>query len=299
MGINKQTLEMLLNENEYKKISGNFLCVGKQTVHVDLNHAIELFGRYGLSIDSLNNLYSLKKFDTSTRHGNETIFDHDLLACFSVAKYHCLDRSKYEGATIVHDMNTPIPENMYGQFDFIYNGSCMDNLFNPVSFIQNTSRMLKTGGRILHIECAAGVVGAYLMYSPQWFFSYYAINNFKDCKVYVTIAREEGRNRFIFDTDLFSWKPFFTLQDDYNYIKGIQSINGLMHVIVIAEKGKKSTNDLYPIQMQYLDKKTMDWRHKYYDFKKSERPLIKLKHRDNDSVLPYLSDHFEYLGSKF
>ncbi len=60
------------------------------------------------------------------------------------------------------------------------------------------------GGRILHIECATGVPGAYLMYSPEWFFSYYAINNFIDCKVYVTIARDEGCNRHIFNTDLYA-----------------------------------------------------------------------------------------------
>ena len=299
MGINKQTLEMLLNENDHKEISGNFLCLGKHTVNVDRLHAIELFEKYGLPIEKLEDFYADKKFDTLTRHANETILDNDLLSCFSKANYNCLDRSSYEGATIIHDMNTPLPKNLHGRFDFIYNGSCMDNLFDPVSFIRNTSDMLKGAGRILHIECATGVPGAYLMYSPEWFFSYYAINNFRDCKVYVSVARDEGSNRHIFDTDLYTWQPFFNRQEGYSDIKACKSINGLMHVIVLAEKGEDSTSNLCPIQMQYLDKNATDWRQKYYDFRRSERPLIKLDYMNDDVVLPYLTDHYEYLGSRF
>ena len=298
MGINKQTLKMFLNENNYKKITGDFLCIGKQTVNVDPFATIKLFEKYGCSSTKLKNLYSNKKYDTLTRHAKDIFMDEDLLSCFSDAKYNCLDRSSYEGASIIHDMNTPISDNLHQKFDFIYNGSCMDNLFDPVSFIRNTSNMLKVGGRILHIECATGVPGAYIMYSPEWFFSYYAINNYIDCKVYVSVARSEGTTRHIFDTDLFIWQPFFNRQKDYSDIKACKSINGLMHLIVIAEKGRDSTSNLCPIQMQYLDENTIDWRQKYYDFNKSERPIIKLDQKI-DVVVPYLTDHYKYLGSGF
>ncbi len=299
MGISKQTLEMLLHENRYKAISGNFLCTGKQTVHVDYSHAVKLFHKYGLPTDNLENYYISKKFDTLTKHANETILDNDLLSCFSDATYNCLDRSSYEGATIIHDMNTPIPKNLHEQFDFIYNGSCMDNVFDPVSFIRNTSDMLKVGGRILHVECASGFPGAYLMYSPEWFFSYYAVNNFIYCNIYVIIAGDEGISAYTFDTDLFVWQPFFTRTDNYKYIEACKTINGSMYVIVLAEKGKKSTGNLSPVQMQYLDENSVDWRQQYYLYKKSGRPLIKPDHKNNDVVLPYLSDHYKYLGGNF
>ena len=68
------------------------------------------------------------------------------------AKYHCLDRSNYEGALIIQDMNKVIEEKKIKEFDFIYNGSCMDNIFDPVTFLTNTTKMLKVGGRILHID---------------------------------------------------------------------------------------------------------------------------------------------------
>ena len=50
----------------------------------------------------------------------------------------------------------------------------------------------------------------YLSFSPEWFYSYYAINNFADCKVYVCHQTEKGETRTIYDTNLFEYKPEFT-----------------------------------------------------------------------------------------
>jgi len=302
MGLGKQSLEIILNECKYKKISGDLLCIGKQTVHLDRMHTLRLFNKYNFSTDMINSLFQNKKFDTITRHSHSTLFDNDLFSSFSDAKYHCLDRSTYEGATIIHDMNTPINKDLHNRFDFIFNGSCMDNVFNPVSFIINTSNMLKTGGRIVHIECATSAPGAYLMFSPEWFFSYYAVNNFYDCKVYVAIAKKKGINRYIFDTDLYVWQPFFTRNIYYCDIDACKTIDGIMYVIVIAEKKNDSTSHICPVQMQYLDKNSIDWRQKFKIFELSERPLINLQNQhylDSNSPTPFLSDHYIYIGSGF
>ena len=163
----------------------------------------------------------------------------------------------------------------------------------------DTTKILKPGGRIIHIEGACAIPGAYLMFSPEWFFSYYSVNNFVDCKVYVTIAREEGITPYIFDTDLFAWAPFFIKKSGYKYVDACKTINGLMHVLVVAEKGKESTDHINPIQMQYLDDKSVDWRNKYYDFQKTDRPLIELSDKKENVTIPFMTEHYKYLGSKF
>ena len=299
MGLNKQTLKILLKENQFKKISGKYLSIGRHTVNIDYDNLLAIFRRFGLSTKCIDSLYANQQFDELTRHSNRTVLDSDLLNCFSDAEYICLDRSDYEGATVIQDMNGPVPKELHGQFDFIYNGSCMDNLFDPFTFIKNTSDMLKSNGRVLHIEAAGGVPGAYLMYSPEWFFSYYAINEFLDCKVYVTIAKGKGNANHIYDTELYAWQPFYTRNEGYKIIDASKSINGLMHVIVIAEKGESSTSHLTPIQMQYLDDDTVDWRSKYYDFQKTARPLPYKKQKTEIMDLPFHSDHYIHLASKF
>lgn len=300
MGINKQILKLLLAEEDYKPINGEFLCIGKQTVNVSQSDLENLFiNRAGYSY--LKNLYDNNIFDISTRHSNNTIYDHDLLKCISdSAHYNCLDRSDYEGANIIQDMNEIIKDDYVGKFDFIYDGGCLDNVFDPVTFLINSNKMLKPGGRIAHLNVAGSTLGAYLMLSPEWFFSYYAVNNYTDCKVYVAIANEEGPSRHIFDTHLYEWQPFFTRKNGFNYsmIDASKTIDGIMFCLVIAEKGDNSSCDKRPIQMQYLDEQSVDWRQKYYEFSATNRPKLSAILK-NTYMQPYSSDHYKYLGSNF
>lgn len=300
MGINKQVLSVILHEHSYKAITGNYLSIAKHTVNVDDSDINKLFESHGISNERLVEKLSSAPRDRATRHGVGGLFDHDLIGSFSDSDYNSLDISDYEGADIIHDMNTSLPPELVGRFDFIYDGSVMDNVFDPISFVRNCSQLLKPGGRIIHINCAGAVAGGYLCFSPEWFFSYYAVNNFADCKIYATVARDKQYGPHRFNTDLFEWTPHFTRNPEYDYIEGCKSVDGLMHVIVVAEKGTDSTHDRTPIQMQYLDEKCADWREKYDDFCRSPRPIISLgKNRETEVILPLLTDHFRYIGSNF
>lgn len=291
---------MILNEHKYRPITGKYLSVGKHTVTIPADKIFEIFARNSIPDEQLAKIYAdSANIDTATRHGKGSIFDHSLISSFSDCEYNCLDVSDYEGATIIHNMNNDIPEQYHNTYDFIYNGSCMDNLFDPVTFIKNTSKMLKPGGRVVHLECACAVAGAYLSYSPEWFFSFYAINGFLDCKVYATVARESSGNPHSFNTDLFLWNPYFTRVDNYDYIEGCKSVNGLMHLLIVAEKQENSTNDVIPMQSHYMQPSDNDWRKRYEDFCKVSRPILRANTMKENVDLPLLSNHYQYLGSDF
>ena len=99
MGINQNVFKLLLLENSYKPITGNFLSIGKHTVSMNNNIICNLLKDYGMPF--LNN----KDIDTSTRHSSKkNLSDTALLKSFSNAKYSCLDVSNYEGANIIHDI---------------------------------------------------------------------------------------------------------------------------------------------------------------------------------------------------
>jgi SAM-dependent methyltransferase len=300
MGILKQALSMILNEHKYRPITGKYLSIGKQTVTIPADIIFDLFAQYSLPDEKLKKIYAdPSNIDTSTRHGKGFIFDHSLLSAFSSCEYNCLDVSDYEGATIIHDMNTIIPEQYHNTYDFIYDGGCMDNMFDPVTFLKNTSNILKPGGRIVHLECASALAGAYLSFSPEWFFSYYAINGYVDCKVYAIVARESSVDPNIFNTDLFLWAPYFTRTDNYDYIKGCKSVNGLMYLLITAEKQDNSTSDIIPMQSHYLQPTDFDWRKRHEDFCIAKRPILKTNLLKENVDLPLLTDHYKYLGSDF
>ena len=124
-----------------------------------------------------------------------------------------------------------------------------------------------------------------------------SINKFADVKIYETI-KKKSTNRFEGKADLFSYSPYFTREHNYNHLKSINSTKGLMHLLILAEKGKSSTSNVSPIQMQYLNKNTVDWRKSYHKFKKTKRPLLTGKKKKRVK-LPYLSDHYKYICSEF
>ena len=116
--------------------------------------------------------------------GKQETFGRDF-PCAEGTTIQCMDQSDYEGADIVWDLGHPVPDGLHGRFDFIYDGGCLDNKFNPGQAMMNFTRMLKPGGRIVCIESASAFSWAYVMFSPGWFEDYFASNAFDAWQVYV------------------------------------------------------------------------------------------------------------------
>jgi hypothetical protein len=60
-----------------------------------------------------------------------------------------VDASKYEDATIVHDMNKPIATELKERFDFVHDGGSLEHVFNFPQAIKNCMEMVKVGGTLM------------------------------------------------------------------------------------------------------------------------------------------------------
>lgn len=243
MGITTHVYRAMLREHRHRPLTGKCLLIGRQSVlfSVDQMHQIAASENYSLrTIEATS--------DNLTRAGGE-ILDTELFATFSDIEVSALDVTDYEGAEYVHDMNTPLPDSLCGQFDFIYNGSCMDNLFNPAIFIINCSKLLKPGGRIIHLEHGSPWPSAYLTYSPDWFLDYYAANDFEDALVMsCEFDGYKSPHHMQSVWRLFRWNPLLC----GNIREHSMLLNSSSKVILtIAEKGMHSSSDIQPLQGQY------------------------------------------------
>src|ERR1700688_2793850 len=183
MSILPQIACFLLKEHRYRPIEGDVLLIGRQTVMLTERDAVRMLERESVP---LRKDYSSEIDEaTATNRKPGFITDRAFFSMFSNAKIMALDVSAYEGAEIVHDLNAPLPDRYRGVADFILNGSCMDNLFDPASAIKSMSKMLRPGGRVFHFEHGTPVNNAMLCYSPEWFFGFYAINDYADCQIFV------------------------------------------------------------------------------------------------------------------
>ena len=240
MGMQRQMVRLLLQEHQYKPITGNVLLIGRQTVPLTIEQTKDLIRMEGVPCRD----EAQPRIDATTRSGKEHGFiaDVSVFDLFTTATVRALDISDYEGAEIVQDLNRPLPSDLEGQFDFIYNGSCLDNIFDPVTSLRSMTQLLRPGGRIVHIEHGTHLHGPYLKYSPDWFFDYYLLNDFEDCKSYLAVFHD-----FDGPWAIYQWNPVVDGKLEWS----ARPPKGDFLVLTIAEKREGSTADRSPVQAQY------------------------------------------------
>ena len=172
--------------------------------------------------------------------GHQTTFGKEL-----GLKHKVLDQSDYEGAEIIWDLGYPVPQDLHDRFDFIYNGGCLDNMFNPAVAMMNFTKMLKPGGRLVCMESASSFNSAYLMYSPGWFWDYFDVNNFVDWRVYICSYKNSRELMYG------PWKWFEYDMPKNKNGPAPETRNNHVLVVSIAEKGELTTPDRQPLQYQY------------------------------------------------
>ena len=311
MGFCRQNIKTIFFENNYKPIKGNFLCLGRQTVNLDIEELEKIFNKKYIS--------NKKTIDNKTKHAKQTknirITDRDFLEQTFPVKYHSLDISQYEDASIIGDLNHDLPKKYHKKFDFIFSGGVLDNLFNPSKALMNISKLLKDDGRILIWEPSRGLVGSMLNFTPEYFYSYFSINKFEDYKVYLLHHKKDLKKKkhaFDYKVDVFSYNPKVKRKKKFDYLKSSNSCNGIHYVLAVAEKSKKSTANKTPINLHYINfikknsskNKNLSWD----KFKtNSKRPFLgsyldlnsKLFMKKKIKEIPYNTDHYKYLISEF
>lgn len=167
MGLPAYIGQMLFAENAYKPITGDVGFIGRQTTYlrpVSLEHLAKLYS-------FTSHCKEPPEFDGDTRAVQESnrgafITDRYLMKFLGAKSFKSIDVSDYEGADIIFDICSRLPAKLKGSFDFIYDGSCLDNVFNPAAGLRNISRLLRPGGRALLFNHGTWVNGPYTIMSP-------------------------------------------------------------------------------------------------------------------------------------
>lgn len=150
MGIDFTGLIVLFNSLKYTKNRKNIITLGRQEIHLDKNIIKQL----------LNKEYSG--------------FCENLLSDIGFENIDSIDNSSYEGATILHNMNKPIPENLKNKYDFVLDLGTTEHIFNIPQVCENIIDLLNIDGIyvcfIPNNNCSGH--GIY-QFSPEFFLSTY------------------------------------------------------------------------------------------------------------------------------
>jgi hypothetical protein len=82
-----------------------------------------------------------------------------------------VDRSDFEGATLLHDLNDPFPDAHRGQYDFVFDGGTLEHVFHYPAALRNCLDLVRVGGHFLTVTPANNFFGhGFYQISPELFF---------------------------------------------------------------------------------------------------------------------------------
>lgn len=194
MGITRAELNFLRYVHKF----GNFnktVTIGRQSLLISKN--------------ALNKL-----IPADNKYKPEKYVDKLLKDYFHSTLVNSIDISDYENATIIHDMNTPIPKNLKHKYNTVIDSGSLEHVYNITQALENVSFLCKQGGQIIHMLPANNNCGhGFWQMSPELFFSLYSNRNgYKNTEVflvrmshpeyfYKVIKPENGRRVIVYSKD--------------------------------------------------------------------------------------------------
>jgi len=195
MGIPATVAEILFAENQHKQIRGDIGFIGRQTTYLRSKTLVHLGHKYGIISHHKEREGRVNiEYDYSTRGnvsfegmlagGERFITDKCLMEFLGADKFKAIDVSNYEGADIVCDLSQDIPLELHKSCDFIFDGSCLDNIFNPATALKNISRLLRPGGRAMLLNHATWFNGPYSIFLRDGILIFLRITGIKIVKYF-------------------------------------------------------------------------------------------------------------------
>jgi hypothetical protein len=158
VGINSETAAFLCEARAGGTSFRRVLTLGRQNLSTGADVLLELAARHGIEPGR-----ALAAIDPYA----EKFFRVFLGA----EEVHAIDHSGYEGAALVHDLNTSIPRAWEQRYDAVIDGGTLEHIFNFPAAIANCMRMLRIGGELFVFAPANNQLGhGFYQFSPELFY---------------------------------------------------------------------------------------------------------------------------------
>lgn len=204
MGLVSNSIRFLIEARKSGVQFDETLTLGRQHMTLSLQHATSLLREYGFwpppggEVTFLSELEKAKwRFDVFAR-------------ALGAKNVSSMDVSDYEQATVIHDLNLPVPPTLHERYDLVIDGGTLEHVFNVPVAMENCMRMTKAGGHVVIITNINNLVGhGFYQFSPEFFFRTFARENGFEVKRMVALEDTFGRS------SLLGVKYDFPIQGDW------------------------------------------------------------------------------------
>jgi len=219
MGIPIQIAKLLLEQVTSNDLKGSVLQLGLQDILFDL------------SIFEGKSTLSKEVQESAENNIRKNKYFFNFLGFNNVES---LDINDFEGANIIHDLNTEY-ENVNIKYNVIFDGGTMEHVFNIPIFLKNCLNLCTIDGHIIHNVPVNHINHGFYNFNPTLFEDFYVTNgcavidillvikDIYDNVTYVTDASKKSAFRELYFEGMFKNKnlSLFIIVKKINEVQGI------------------------------------------------------------------------------
>lgn len=207
MGITTNTIECLLAQRQELDFSSTLMLGHQQFFDAQAARYSELAVRYQLP--------SHQPDEIQFKDGSYADGWFRMLGC---KRLDVLDASAYEGATLIHDMNQPLSEDLMagcaGKMTLVFDGGSLEHIFNVPQALQNIAKFLAIGGHYVGVlPCNNWGGHGFYQFNPELFYRVFEYaNGFVETRVWLFNERGQLKSQFWPDPKQVGRRVEFTSQ---------------------------------------------------------------------------------------
>src|SRR4051812_12920511 len=124
MGVEINTIKALLWARNLGVSCARTMTLGRQHFYCSPGRFRRALGDFGLPATP-------EQIDRCFQHEIFTaLFADEFFRLLGAQETTSVDRSDFEGATLLHDLNDPFPERLRNHFDLVVDGGTLEHIFN-------------------------------------------------------------------------------------------------------------------------------------------------------------------------
>jgi hypothetical protein len=187
MGLDVVTAKFLLFCKAQNVDFTNTATLGRLSMYFNRREVADLFAHFKMNFGDAGIERVFGTGSESTSSG----YAEDFFNALGASTVDSIDASAYEGASIVHDMNKPIPDELLGRFSVLVDGGTLEHVFNFPVAIENCMRMLRKDGYFISIGPANNYFGhGFYQFSSELFFRVFSADNgFKVMNIFLSAEK--------------------------------------------------------------------------------------------------------------
>ena len=170
--------------------SAMFLCAAK-SLGVDFSETL-MIGRQSFwpGEPTLSRVFEVLRINADAKTFlRDHKFAEEFFRLLGAKETQSLDASPYENASILHDMNLPVPPSLHRKYSCVYDGGTIEHVFHITQAFKNCMDLVKVGGHFMQVNVANNFAGhGFWQFSPELIFR--ALSPANGYEIAVVLMRE-------------------------------------------------------------------------------------------------------------